>query len=84
MINRNWWHESGGYDVGMKGWGGENLDQSMKTWLCGGDMVRASNTKFGHMFRVKQDKRTLQNYKPVGEKRYGLRIEIHLILRFMD
>eukprot|EP00971_Amphidinium_carterae_P316249 6285976-Amphidinium_carterae.1 len=40
-IGRTWWRESGGFEKGMRGWGGENSDQSLRTWLCGGDIVRA-------------------------------------------
>ena len=26
------WKETGGYDKNMLGWGGENIDQSLRTW----------------------------------------------------
>ena len=31
--SRRWWQETGGYDTGMLGWGGENIDQSLRAWL---------------------------------------------------
>mmetsp|Transcript_32190 Transcript_32190/g.75581 ORF Transcript_32190/g.75581 Transcript_32190/m.75581 type:complete len:616 (+) Transcript_32190:153-2000(+) len=62
-IGRKWWQESGGFEKGMRGWGGENSDQSLRTWLCGGDIVRAKSSKVAHMWRTHDDKRTLAHYR---------------------
>ena len=62
-ISRRWWNETGGYDEGMSGWGGENVDQSLRSWLCGGEIVSLSNAFVAHMWRRREDPRTNQNYK---------------------
>lgn len=61
-ISRRWWNETGGYDEGMSGWGGENVDQSLRSWLCGGEIVSLSNAFVAHMWRRKEDPRTQQQY----------------------
>jgi hypothetical protein len=38
------WH-SPGYDPSMRSWGGENIDQSLRTWLCGGEIVYAEGSR---------------------------------------
>ena len=35
----------------MKGWGGENLDLSLRIWRCGGEIVSANRSYVGHMWR---------------------------------
>jgi len=52
-ITRQWWHESGEYDYGMKMWGAENIEQSVRIWLCGGEIYVARDSKIGHVFRDK-------------------------------
>jgi hypothetical protein len=42
-MSRQWWIETGGYDTAMKGWGGENIDQSLRIWLCHGEIVHAKD-----------------------------------------
>ena len=50
-ITRRWFFESGEYDMGMLQWGGENVEQSVRTWLCGGEIIVAMDSRVGHMFR---------------------------------
>ena len=50
-ITKHWFEESGEYDEGMLQWGGENVEQSIKTWLCGGEIVVARSSRVGHVFR---------------------------------
>jgi len=61
-ISRRWWNETRGYDEHMHGWGGENLDQSLRCWLCGGEIVMAKDAKVAHMWRVPSDPRTMPKY----------------------
>lgn len=61
--SRDWWRTSGGFDEGLRGWGGENIDQSLRAWLCGGDIVRARSSHVAHMFRNPDDPRTAGHYK---------------------
>ncbi len=61
-ISRRWWQETGGYDPEMPGWGGENLDQSLRIWRCGGEIVSAPDSFVAHMWRLPGDKRTQARY----------------------
>lgn len=64
-MSKYWWNLTGGYDGGMRGWGGENLDQSLRSWLCGGEIVRAMSSRVAHMWRT-DDTRTRAHYRSVG------------------
>ena len=61
-MSRRWWVETGGYDSTMIGWGGENIDQSLRIWLCGGEIVQATDSHVAHMWRV--------NHKPETKAKY--------------
>lgn len=50
-LSRRWFFEIGGYDSKMMGWGGENLDQSLRIWTCGGEIVSAPESYVAHMWR---------------------------------
>lgn len=61
-ISQRWWKETGGYDSEMLNWGGENIDQSLRTWLCGGEIVALDKAEVAHMWRT-DDKRTQAKYR---------------------
>merc|ERR1719316_1870926 len=50
-ITREWWHESGEYDYNMRMWGAENIEQSIRIWLCGGEIYVARDSRVSHVFR---------------------------------
>ena len=50
-IHRLWWFESGQYDTGMILYGAENIEQSIRIWLCGGEIKVARNSRVSHLFR---------------------------------
>jgi glycosyltransferase involved in cell wall biosynthesis len=51
-ITREWWHESGEYDYQMMMWGAENIEQSIRIWLCGGEIYVARDSRVAHVFRA--------------------------------
>mmetsp|Transcript_38449 Transcript_38449/g.109914 ORF Transcript_38449/g.109914 Transcript_38449/m.109914 type:complete len:669 (-) Transcript_38449:76-2082(-) len=62
-ITKQWWIESGKYDPGMREWGGENIEQSIRVWLCGGEIIVERNSRIGHIFKrpPKPNKITIPN-----------------------
>lgn len=52
-IDRQWFTELGLYDEGQDIWGGENIDLSLRVWLCGGVQWLCPCSKVSHIFRPK-------------------------------
>ena len=50
-INRKYFFKIGMFDEGMRIWGGENLELSIRTWLCGGALYIYPCARVGHVFR---------------------------------
>ena len=50
--NRQFFWDIGGYDPGMIGWGGENLELSFRVWMCGGRIEHIPCSHVGHIFRA--------------------------------
>ena len=50
---KKWWNTIGGMDAGLTVWGGENIDISIRTWLCGGEIKVARGSRVDHTFRSK-------------------------------
>uniref|UniRef100_A0A0N5ADP8 Glyco_trans_2-like domain-containing protein n=1 Tax=Syphacia muris TaxID=451379 RepID=A0A0N5ADP8_9BILA len=53
-VNRKYFYEMGGYDTGMETWGGENIEMSLRIWLCGGSVLVNPCSHVGHIFRMRR------------------------------
>lgn len=61
-ISRNYFAKLGYYDEGMEVWGGENLELSFKTWMCGGRVETILCSHVGHIFRSRSPYKWVSNF----------------------
>ncbi|XP_072041820.1 polypeptide N-acetylgalactosaminyltransferase 1-like [Amphiura filiformis] len=52
-VDKSFWNKLGGFDDGFKIWGGDNLELSFKTWMCGGSMEIMPCSRVGHISRAR-------------------------------
>ncbi|XP_054449390.1 inactive polypeptide N-acetylgalactosaminyltransferase-like protein 5 [Pteronotus mesoamericanus] len=57
-INRHYFNEIGQYDKDMKLWGGENLELSLRIWMCGGQLFILPCSRVGHIVKQTTQNRT--------------------------
>ncbi|XP_053118137.1 polypeptide N-acetylgalactosaminyltransferase 15 isoform X3 [Hemicordylus capensis] len=51
-VDRHYFQNTGGYDSDMTLWGAENLELSIKAWLCGGSVEILPCSRVGHVYRT--------------------------------
>ncbi|XP_076442781.1 polypeptide N-acetylgalactosaminyltransferase 5-like [Babylonia areolata] len=75
-ISRKWFQELGTFDPELEYWGGENMELSFKTWMCGGSIVIADCSHVGHIFRHQNP---IPWTRPLGHRNY-----VRVALTWMD
>lgn len=57
LCGRDWYRRIGGLDAGMVGWGAENIDIALRTWMAGGACVVSDGPAVGHLYRERAPRR---------------------------
>lgn len=74
-IDRRFFYRLGAYDTGMELWGGENVEFSLRAWMCGGRIFILPCSRLGHIFRKRRP------YGPAPDQPDSLLINTHRTAR---
>eukprot|EP00039_Didymoeca_costata_P019929 m.339440 g.339440 ORF g.339440 m.339440 type:complete len:491 (-) comp18806_c0_seq1:54-1526(-) len=69
-MDRKYFFEIGAYDMGMETWGGENIEMSLRVWMCGGRLLVLPCSHVAHVFREKSPYK-FKNDDPAGTIGYN-------------
>jgi len=51
VADRRYFDGIGGFDAGLSVWGGDNIELSLRSWLCGGGAATHPCSRVGHIFK---------------------------------
>ncbi|XP_045197003.2 polypeptide N-acetylgalactosaminyltransferase 4-like isoform X2 [Mercenaria mercenaria] len=52
-MKKSWFKQLGGFDTGMRVWGGEQIELSVKVWTCGGAVEIIPCSYIAHLFKTR-------------------------------
>ncbi|XP_067670021.1 polypeptide N-acetylgalactosaminyltransferase 5-like [Haliotis asinina] len=64
-IDKKWFTTLGTYDPGLSFWGGENMELSLKTWMCNGTLELLPCSHVGHIFRRRNPVKWKEGGNPI-------------------
>ncbi|KAM8967820.1 polypeptide N-acetylgalactosaminyltransferase 15 [Pelodytes ibericus] len=60
-VDRHYFQNIGGYDTGINFWGVENIELSIRVWLCGGSVEIVPCSRVGHIYQNRSTYTSLRN-----------------------
>jgi len=73
-IRSDWYFRAGGYDSGLEVWGAENIEMSLRVWMCGGSLLNLPCSRVGHVFRSVHPFSWLLHHKSIQMLRNARRV----------
>jgi len=73
-MRKDWFEQLGLFDPGMREWGGDHMELTMKVWRCGGKIEIVPCSRVGHLYRDPEHRpydvvvdTVVYNYKRLAE-----------------